>query len=457
MLWIIATLAAAQTTVEVPAGASVRDAIQGISGEGIVVVSPGADTSGVAWIGPGMVVTVRSATGDPVPISGLRVHDGGEAWLEQVLVPTRVVGAQARALTVQGGTVKGRGVTLVQETAGGFGLFLGEGTVEVDGLVAEGFVNQRPIWAEPQGGGRTLILRDCTLRGNRSGAVAFAGSSNAGDEIRLEGCTIEGNTSASAPIVQVGGAAAFKVYGSRFDGNRGVGGTVRVVGDLAYLGIHTSVFCPTGGLPHVDAGGAAQVVSQRTVWFGVGATVEPLLRVAGPNAMIVHDSFVGDPTAGGEGPALTFASSGAGVVYNSLFAGIAKVTGMPPGSWNTGHNLVHDTDAAWLGSVDATTVAADPAFVAEFDPTSCAVLPHLTPTSPAVDAGIAAPVADVVDDPGAPDLGALPLGSFDPDDPGDTGGPGGEEVWITGGCASAPGGAGWVATIALALVRRRSR
>ncbi len=456
MWWMLATLASAQTTVEVPAGASVRDAIQGISGEGIVVVSPGADTSGVAWIGPGQVITVRSATGEPVPISGLRVHDGGEAWLGQVQVPTRVVGAQARALTVQGGTVKGSGVTLVQESAGGVGLFLGEGTVELDGLVAEGFVGQRPIWAEPQGGGRTLILRDCVLRGNRSGAIAFAGSSNAGDEIRLEGCTIEDNTSAGAPIIQVGGAAAFKLYGSRFDGNRGVGATVRAVGDLGYLGIQTSVFCPSGGLPHVDGGGAAQVVTQRTVWFGVAGGVDPLLRVTGPNASIVHDTFVGHP----DGAAVTFGTSGAGVLYNNLFSGVGQALGAPPTSWNISNNLVFDAGAGWLASVDTAMIDADPGFVDAFDPTSCAVLPHLTPTSPAVDAGIVPPLPDVVDDAGAPDLGALPLGSFDTDDPddtGDNGGPGSEEVWITGGCAAAPGGVGWAALLALALARRRSR
>jgi hypothetical protein len=85
----------------------------------------------------------------------------------------------------------------------------------------------------------------------------------------------------------------------------------------------------------------------------------------------------------------------------------------------------------------------------------------LTDGSPAVDAGVVVPdLIDPVEDPGAPDIGALPLGSSpeDPDDPDDPLAPG-DEIWVTGGCDGCHGSGGpaaWLGLLALLALRRRS-
>jgi hypothetical protein len=457
--WMFA-VAMAQGTVEVLPGQSVRDAIHGAASGATVVVHAGATTEGIAWVGAPKRLTVRSATDDLVEISGLRVHDGGELRLERVIVPTRSVGAQSRALTVQGGVLTGDRVALKQESTGAFGLFVGEGSVEIDRLVADGFRGQRPVWAEPQAGSRRVILNDCELTGNQAGVIYFRGANATGDELRLQRCLVARNASMSSSLVTIDGAGSVKIYASRFLDNTAARGGVEIVQSTAYLGVQTSVFCGAS-LPHLALGPADGAVIQRNVLIGGAQGAAPLVALSASWTGFVHNTLVGYPGATPGTVGLGYAATGGGTIANNLFTGLAATVSPSPTWADVAGNLVYDSGDPYIRANDPRTLTGDPLLVSAFDPTRCGSLPLLTDGSPAVDAGVVVPdLIDPVEDPGAPDIGALPLGSTpeDPDDPDDPLAPG-DEIWVTGGCDGCHGSGGpaaWLGLLALLALRRRS-
>lgn len=463
MVWLMLGLAMAQDPLEVQAGESVRDAIHAASsgaGDGTVRVFPGADTQGVALVSTARPITIRSAVDEPVEISGLELRNASELHLESVIVPSRSSGAQSRSITLRSGVLTGRDVELKQEGSGHFGLFMYEGEVEIDGLVAKDFRVQRPVYVETSAAARSITLRDCSFAYNRAGIVLFK-SSNV-DSLTLESCTIVSNSSQSAALVSTGPLDALNVRWSWFGDNETPVATLDIASAL-HAEVVGSTFCPGRGLPHVKVGAGTRFVALRTVLYGGEQSAgDHLIAVGSNEAWIVNATLLGYPDAATRIHGLSLGAAGAVHLHNTLFVGL---DGTVLGASQTGeasHNLLFETPDGWVGERDAALLTESPRFIDAFDPTGCDILPELAPGSPAIASG---QTIDAIDDPivveGRPDRGAIPFDptTDDPDDPDDPSDPGAAEVWVTGGCATTPTGGGlwWVGIAALLAGMRRLR
>lgn len=461
MLIVLLSLFAAAEEIEVSPGESVRDAIHAAPTGATVRVHAGADTSGIAWVSD-KSVTIRSATSDMVEISGLTVQEGGEAHLIDVEIPTRSQGAQYRALIVQRGTVTGERVRLVQSPQGGFGLFLGGGTVDIDGFIAEGFRGSSAIRIESQlDMPRSLTLSSCLLNDNLPALSVgqHTGRPMDGDVLALHDCVVSNN---AHPGLGIGHIGTVTITGTRFLNNPQVALAIDAPPTSGQVTIHTSEFCGNLSLPNIDIMNASHTDIHRNVIVGpcceVGAS---LVRIRGGDARLVNNTAIAQP----EGPTIGYRLDTPGEVQiaNNIFGGLTRAITSGSTALEVTHNLMYDMADDQLHSLDAALISQDPRFVDSYDITSCASLPHLQEHSPAIDAGIdIADLDDPVTDEGPRDIGALPFqASQDPDNGGGNNGDplDGEELWITGGgcrCASTTG-PWWLGGLAilLALARRR--
>lgn len=463
MVWLMLGLAMAQDPLEVQAGESVRDAIHAASsgaGDGTVRVYPGADTRGIAIVSTARPITVRSAVDESVEISGLELRNASELHLESVIVPSRSSGAQSRSITLRSGVLTGRDVELKQEGRGHFGLFMYEGEVEIDGLVAKDFRVQRPVYVETSAAARSITLRDCAFFSNQAGVMLFK-SSNI-DRLTLESCAFVGNRSQSAALVSTGPLKALSVRWSWFDGNETPVATVDIASavDAEVVG---STFCPSRGLPHVKVGAGSRFVAHRTVLYGGEQSAgDHLMRIGSSEAWIVNTTLLGYPDAATRIHGLSIGSAGAVRLHNTLFVGLDGTVLGAPQTGEASHNLIFESPDAWVAERDVALLTESPRFIDAFDPTGCDILPELAPGSPAIASG---QIIDALDDPigvdGRPDRGALPFDptTDNPDDPDDPSDPGATEVWVTGGCATASTGGGmwwtWVAALLVGVRRLR--
>lgn len=470
-MWpLLVHLAFAQATVTVGPGESVRDAILPAGRGGTILVEPGADTSQPCVFSTGVDLTVRSAVAEPVEICAVQLRNGARVHLERVIVPTRSFSQSTLPATFRGihmldGTLTGTSVELRQTGPAQPGLLQFGGSVEIDDFRVRGFRQQRPIVIENHTAQRTLILRDCELTDNTAGVALLRGTPANGDQLTLEDCLVHANAAPGSSLLTIEGGGAVRVFGGKFANNQSQHGTLDVVGALDLLDVHTSIFCPSASSPHLRVGPAASAKIHRTVFYSPAGVASPLSVDSQQGyPWIVQNTFLGG--AGAAERAVAFGASGSGVLANNIFYELAAIAPQPPAGGQVFRNLVFGDAPAWLSADDADSILADPEFVDRFDPTSCEVLPLLTSGSPAVDAGVEIPeITDPVDDPGSPDLGALPLRDVDPGDPADPNDPvepdPPDERWLTGGaCASLATPSGWLPILlglALAGLRGRSR